>query len=53
MSRGDFAGVDLHKSVIQVCVLNGRGVVILEQRFAGTLGSLGGTTPAQIPFMSS
>ncbi len=35
MSRGYFAGVDLHKSVIQVCALNGRGVVILEQRFAG------------------
>lgn len=35
MSRGYFAGVDLHKSVIQVCVLNGRGVVMLEQRFAG------------------
>jgi transposase len=28
--------VDLHKTVIQVCVLNGRGEVIVEQRFEGS-----------------
>lgn len=36
MARGYSAGVDLHKTVIQVCVLGGRGEVIKEWRFVGS-----------------
>jgi transposase len=35
-----FVGVDLHKTILQVCVLDGDGEVIKERRFRG--GSLEG-----------
>lgn len=37
-SQAYFVGIDLHKELIQVCVLDGRGEKIAEQRFPG--GSL-------------
>lgn len=37
-SQAYFVGIDLHKELIQVCVLDARGEKVLEQRFPG--GSL-------------
>lgn len=34
-SQAYFVGIDLHKELIQVCVLDGRGEKVTEQRFAG------------------
>jgi len=34
-SQAYFVGIDLHKELIQVCVLDARGEKIAEQRFAG------------------
>jgi transposase len=34
-SQAYFVGIDLHKELIQVCVLDGRGEKVMEQRFPG------------------
>jgi len=31
-----YVGIDLHKSILQVCVLDGRGATIAEKRFTGS-----------------
>src|SRR6185436_20852748 len=35
MASRYFIGVDLHQSVVQVCVLNAKGDVVAERRFRG------------------
>jgi transposase len=35
-TRAYYVGIDLHKEVIQVCVLDGRGRQVSEQRFRGS-----------------
>src|SRR5919109_282261 len=34
-SRAYFVGIDLHKEIIQVCVLDAQGEIVREQRFEG------------------